>query len=495
MVSRLFVSLLTAGLAGCTVTAMPLSVEEITEYAHDKRARVIADQETISGPLSLYEAMARALKYNLDSRVELMNIALRNRQLHLAHYDALPGLVANSGYAERNNYSGGSSVTLIGKDETGVESLRSSTSSERDVRSGDLAFSWHILDFGLSYVRAKQAADKVLIANEQKRKVINRIVEDVRTAYWKAVTATRLLQRLRRLEGRVQNAMQNTQALARQADTSPLTALTYERELVEIQREIRRLHGDLSVAKAQLAALINADPAARFSVVVPGHFQEPKLVGIGVENMVTTALESRSELREVAYQKRINSKEAEAAILEMLPGISIDSAFNWNSNEYLYNSHWLAWGAKASWNLMKVFTYPARDAVIGAQDDLLDKRALAVTMAIMTQVHVSRARLIHARHKYRSAAHYYNVQHRILRQIRSSLAEEKVSEQTAIREEMNTLVARVKLDLAYVELQSAFANVHASMGVDPYASLLDGDMDVPSLAGALRTGWRNLGDR
>ena len=33
---------------------------------------------------------------------------------------------------------------------------------------------------------------------------------------------------------------------------------------------------------------------------------------------------------------------------------------------------------------------------------------------------------------------------------------------------MNTLVARVKLDLAFVELQNAFANAYASIGQDPF---------------------------
>ncbi len=495
MTPKLLASVVTAGLAGCAVSATPLSVDELADYANDKRHRVLAKQEPLTGPLSLYEAMARALKYNLDKRVETMNIALRTKQAHLAHYEKLPGLVVNSGYANRDNYSGGRSVTLLGENEVGDTSLRSSTSSERDVRNADLAFSWHVLDFGLSWVRAKQAADKVLIAEEQKRKVVNRIVEDVRSAYWKTVTAARLLHRLRRLEGRVKRAMKNTQAIAARADSSPLTALTYERELVEIQREIRRLHGDLAVARSQLAALINVDPGSKFSVVVPGHFHQPKIVRLTPDQMISTALENRSELREVAYQERINSKEAEAAILEMLPGVSFNSGPNWNSNTYLFNNHWIAWGAQASWNLMKVFTYPKREATIKAQDYLLDQRALAVTMAIMTQVHVSRARLIHARRKYRSALHYHDVQRRIRGQIRSALDADKVSEQTAIREEMNTLVARVKLDLAYVELQSAFANVHASMGVDPYASLLGDDPDVATLTVSLRDGWRSLGDR
>ena len=63
----------------------------------------------------------------------------------------------------------------------------------------------------------------------------------MRTAYWRAVSATRLRSRLASLEGRVHRALKDTRALVSKGDSSPLTALTYERELVEIQREIRKL--------------------------------------------------------------------------------------------------------------------------------------------------------------------------------------------------------------------------------------------------------------
>ena len=470
-------------------------MDELSDYVEDKKMRVTSDQEALNGPISLYEAMARGLKYNLDHHVELMEVTLRQRQLRLAHFSMLPGIVANAGYTDRNNYTGGRSVELLGDTGTGNQSLRSSTSSERDLNSSDLSFSWHVLDFGLSYIRAQQSADQTLIAEEQRRKVVNRIVEDVRTAYWKAVTATRLVRRLGSLERRVKQALRETKTLSEDGQSSPLTALTYERELVEIERELRRLNAELSVAKAQLAALINIDPGTSYSVVVPRSQRPPAYVGMSAEQMVMKALHSRSELREVAYNTRINNKEAEAALIEMLPGVSLQAAPNWNSNEFLFNNHWLSWGAKASWNLIKVFNYPARRAVVRAKDDLLDQRALAVTMAIMTQVHVSRARLIHARRKYSSARHYYSVQSRILNQINNSLDAGKVSEQTAIREEMNTLVARVKLDLAFVELQNAFANIYASMGIDPYADFMSGDEELGELSDILRNGWRELGDR
>ncbi|MEO1282464.1 MAG: TolC family protein [Pseudomonadota bacterium] len=487
--------ILCIALTGCAVIPKPLDDGQLVAYAQDKHERVSLDQEPLSGPVDLYEAMARALKYNLDKQVEVMEVQLRDRELRVAHYSKLPELASSFGFDDRNNYSGGSSVRILDDRTVGSESLTSSSSSDRDVRSADLRFSWHILDFGLSYIRARQAADKVLIAEENRRRVVNRIVEDVRTAYWRAVTATRLLHRLGRLEGRVTRAMRDTQELASKGDASPLTALTYERELVEIQREIRRLNGDLSTAKAQLAALMNVDPGAKFRVRVPNRMVQPRLVGMSPSEMVGTALVNRSELREVAYHERINQHEAEAAIVEMLPGVSFSATPNWNSNQYLFNNHWVAWGAQASWNLMKVFSYPARRAEVDAKDDLLGQRALAVTMAVMTQVHVSRARLIHARRKYRSAQHFHDVQARIVHQIRSALAAGKVSEQTAIREEMNGLVAEVKRDIAYAELQGAFATMYSSMGLAPYGDVDADDFGVDGLEVALKDRWRELGDR
>lgn len=466
----LILASVTLALVGCAIEPEPLTDIEISSFVGDKRSRVTSDQVPLTGPLTLRDAMQRALRYNLDKQVEEMQLMLSEQQLRVAHFSKLPGLVAGSGYAGRDNYSGGSSVRLLGPKTTGEESLTSSTSSEREVRSSDIRFSWHILDFGLSYIRATQAADRILIADENRRRVINRILENVRAAYWRAVAATKLMHQLGKLEQRVVRAMNDTKTLSDDGQSSPLTALTYERELVEIQREIRKLGGELSSAKAQLAALVNLDPGKPYAVAIPRRLVPPAPLKAKAEDMVAAALANRSELREVAYQQRINARDAEAALLEMLPGVSFDAAPNWNSNQFLFNDHWVSWGAQASWNLIKVFSYPERRAEVEAKDALLDTRALAVTMAIMTQVHVSRARLYHARREFESAEHYHGVQLRIVEQIRTSRDAGKVSEQTAIREEMNGLVATVKLDMAFAELQSALAAVKASIGATPDAA-------------------------
>src|SRR5262245_56537780 len=106
-------------MSGCGITPNPLSDAEISNRAHDNLERVTAEQEPVHGPIDLYEAMARSLKYNLDHRVEMMEAALRIKELDLAHFNMLPDLVANSGYAARNNYNAASSVNVF----TGQQSL------------------------------------------------------------------------------------------------------------------------------------------------------------------------------------------------------------------------------------------------------------------------------------------------------------------------------------------------------------------------------------
>ncbi|MEQ1907034.1 MAG: TolC family protein [Pirellulaceae bacterium] len=478
------------GLAGCAVSPVALTEAEIAERATDQLSRVTLDQEPVSGAIDLYEAMARALKYNLDHRVEAMDAALRIRELDLSHFNLLPNLVASSGYTMRDNVNASSSFNVL----TSTQNFGASTSQEKKISSADVAFSWNVLDFGLSYIRARQAGDKLLISKEMRRKVMHRVIEDVRTAYWRSVTGEFLLTKLRGLENRVRSAQESSQLIAAERSTSPITAVTYERELVEIKRAIHELERDLVVAKTQLAALINLRPGTRFNVALGARSQTRLALNQNAASMVWTAMLNRAELRDVWYKKRINQHELDAAFLELLPGMQMFAGTNFDSNEFLYNHNWLNWGAKASWNLLRVAQYPAKREVINAQQSLLDERGLAVTMAVMTQVHVSRVRFYHFQKELKTATEYLEVQTRLLRLMREEAGAGRISEHTIIREEMNTLVAEVKRDIAHASLQNAFANVFASMGLDPYAMEIDLDQSVNTLAKALRGLWFERGD-
>jgi hypothetical protein len=66
---------------------------------------------------------------------------------------------------------------------------------------------WNILDLGVSYARAKQQANNVLIAKENQRKALQDIIREVRTAYWRAAGAERLMGRIQTIAENIKIAM------------------------------------------------------------------------------------------------------------------------------------------------------------------------------------------------------------------------------------------------------------------------------------------------
>jgi outer membrane protein TolC len=175
-------------LAGCTVAPVALDRAERDELAAASRAQLFAGQEPITRPLTLYEATARAIKYQAEYRVRLMEEAAALGQLDVAQFDLLPKLTATAGYSTRSNDAFGFGFTPAG-----TVATNPSASVERTHTTASIGFTWNVLDFGVSYFRAKQLADQALIAEERRRKALQNLVQDVRLAWWRAEAAQRFL--------------------------------------------------------------------------------------------------------------------------------------------------------------------------------------------------------------------------------------------------------------------------------------------------------------
>jgi len=464
MIIRFLTVLIFLSVTGCSYIPIALTQGELQEQAKSDRVYVTQNQEPVAAPVSLYESIARALKYNLDFHLEYSEKVLASTELDLSRYELLPQLVVDSGYNGRENFSGSSSQSLI----TGSQSLSTSTSSNRDVFTTNLKLSWNVLDFGLSYIRAKQAGDKVLIAEEEKRKVVNRIVQDVRAAYWRAVTNDRLSLKVDKLLERVSKAIEESKLIEIKRLDRPLTALTYQRELIGIKRELQELQQNLALAKIQLAALMNLRPGEDYQLAIPERTSTVKKIDISPEMMEQLALENRPELRTISYEERINKQEAKAAILSLFPGLDLNFGKSYSTNSFLFNKNWLNYGAQVSWNLLNLFKYPSTKKNIKARERVLEARRLALSMAVMTQVHVSLAQYEHSQLEYKTASDFYITQQKILKQIQTGIETNTVTEQSLIREEMNMMVAEVKYDIAYSNIENAYGSIFAALGIDPF---------------------------
>ncbi len=459
-------------LSGCTVVPVPLDENAMAERAVADISAIGAYQPAPTKPVSLREALARTLLHNLDFRLEVTERELAQRELALSRYQMLPQLVGNLGFTSRSNFSGATSRSLL----TGQQSLVSSTSSDRDVFTADLGMSWNILDFGISYVRAQQSANRVMMTEEQKRKVVIRLIQDVRSTYWQAVSYDRVVTRMTVLAEDVEESLRELRTVQAERLDKPLTSLTYQRELISIKRELDKLHRELSLAKVKLAALMNLPPGTDYQVETPAWFGNEEPVdpyaprGIDrypLEELEKLALTQRSELRELYYEEQINAGEVRIALLELLPGVTLDFGANRNNNSFLFENDWLDYGSRVSWNLLNVFKMPATNRMAEAREEVLHARRMALSMALLTQLHVGLAGYQSAQKELHTATQYLQTQRQILEQVTRGELARSVNRQSVIREQMNTLVADVKYDVAYADMENAYSNTMAAAGIDP----------------------------
>lgn len=472
------VSLLTLTISGCAVTSQPIERSVSEQRAQSDLQTMFADQESLSAPLTLHEAMARAVKYNLEARLKVMEEAMAQRQVDLATFDMLPRMALSAGYAGRSNVSASSSRSV----ETGTQSLEPSTSQDRDRGVADLTMVWNVLDFGVSYVSAKQQGDQRLIVQERRRKVVHTIVQDVRSAYWRAVAADRLLTQIDSLMARVAQARDNSQRLSEQRIGDPIQALSYQRALIEATRQLEEQRRALSLAKTELATLINLPLGTQVELAPEEGYQVPEL-NVELGRLEQEALASRPELREQDYHARISAAETRKAMLRLLPGLEFSTGGHYDSNSFLVNQSWADYGVKVTWNLFNVLSAPAAIDVAKAGQEVADARRQAMSMAVLAQLHVANANFREAQRQFQTSQQLAGLDGQIVEQLRNRYQAQGIGELELIQGELNTLQADLRRDLAYAELRNSYGQLFASVGLDPLPESIASD-SVADIAAA-----------
>jgi outer membrane protein TolC len=121
-----------------------------------------------------------------------------------------------------------------------------------------LGLTWSLLDVGLGYYGAKQQADRFLIAGEKRRKAMHLLMQDVRTAYWRAASAQLLKADVQKTIALAEEALIDSRKASGERVRNPLEPLRYQRQLLENLRLLENINQELSSALVDLAALINA---------------------------------------------------------------------------------------------------------------------------------------------------------------------------------------------------------------------------------------------
>ena len=471
-------------IGGCAVTAIPVTTEELETQSQTDLAEIFKGQEAIEAPITLHEAMARALKYNLDQRLKLMEEALARGDLDVMRYDLLPELTVSAGYNYRNNEPGASSESLL----TGTISLEPSKSIERDYWDANAIMTWNLLDFGVSYVRNQQQANEVLVMQERSRKVAQNVIQDVRYAYWKAVSAQQLLPEMDDLLEQTEDALENSKQLEALRLQAPLKPLRYQKSLLDLIGRLWRLREDLSSAKTELSALINIRPGTWFELAdnEDNLIEDALPIYTPVSELEELALLQRPELIEENYKRRISTLEVRKAMLSMFPGLEFSLGKNHQENEFLWNNTWTAAGAGITWNIFNLLSGPARMDQARTQGELDDIRRMALSMAVLTQVQLAYQRYHLAIKNNQIAVQQSDVESRIKKHIISGQKASREHALAVLRAKTSSMVSRMRKHVAHAEVQNSMGRLQNSIGYDPLPRAI-GDESIASLAESIKT--------
>ena len=447
----------------------PISSEDFLKSAEDDLAKIqeIKEQNDLFNKdlkIDLYTAIALAIENNKDLKVKLLETSLANRKIEDVEFEMLPTMAANAGYTGSDRYKTTSSATVPSNDLAGSIGSSYSTSRDRDVNEQDVGFSWNALDFGLSYIRAGQSSDKFLISKELEKKAANNITKDVIRAYWNALSAEKLIKKYDPLLIKVNNALNDSQKIEELLLQKPMDALLYQKELLDIQRALQSQKQSFINAKIELGALMGLLPNEKFVLVQTD--QPLNELNMKLKHMEKHALVNRPELIENHYEERISIAETKAGMRSLLPGLNFNAAWTSSSNDYLMNKTNFEYGSSIGANLLNVFRAPKLKEVNEMNTEIIQEQRLALSMAVLSQVHISNIEYQMALEEYETADRYYDVSRKITEQVRNAQKIARFGELELIREEASLLVAELRRDIAFSKVQFSVAQVYTSVGVD-----------------------------
>jgi hypothetical protein len=473
-------------LAACSLSGDPIGINEQASTLKQDIADLFGGQDVIAAPVTLSDAMARGIKYNINHRASALEEAVATGDVARIKAGMLPGLGYRGSVLVRDNREVIEAVSPT----SGASTLAPSVFEERVRRTAALEAGWDVLDASLIYARSRSASDEARAASERRRLVVQGLVRDIRTAYWKAVSEQTLSDRLTDILAKAKDVSKHLEEAESQKstrDTGPLLAL--QKRLYETMNDLMAERDALAGAREELAALIGVKPDTEFTLAgtegdimslaaLPEMKSSPK-------DLEILALLIRPDMREHTLMKRVASRSVHSEVLQTFPGLSGIVGMNYDSNKFLGDSSWISGSFDIAGSLTKLFTLPIRLESAQTREKLADMQRMAMAAAVMTQTHVAVRRYDLAKDHVSVLKNLMGVNMRLVDYSKETHAKaDPLSEGMQLGAEMDLLLTRTRLHRAFAEAQNAYGTVLTSVGLDPLPPGLE-EKSLPELSGMI----------
>lgn len=450
--------------AGCgSLRPKPVAEADLAVVNQADKLAALANVTPLIGTLTLEEAIARALKFNLDRRSKLMEEAIAVNRLDVSRFDLLPKLTAQAGYRTRDQ-----ETTVRSKDSvTGAPSLSNpSISSDRSYTVSEIGLSWSLLDFGTSYYQARENSDRVLVSAERRRKAMHLLVQDVRTAFWRTASAQRLQGQVQSAIALAEEALVDARKAEEERVRSPLDSLRYQRQLLENLRLLEATNQELTSARVDLLQLINLPLSSDVRVAEPAAAPGRAILELPVEQLEDLAASRNADHREQFYNVRVANNEARKAISRLYPNLTYNLGNKYSTDGYLINQNWNEAGLQLSFNLFNLISGPAQARLAEAGTELAEHRRMASQMALLAQVHIARLQYESALQQFERADAVANVDQRISVLINNRQQAQAQSKLEVVSNQASAILSLLRRYQSIAQAHSAAGRLQSTLGLE-----------------------------
>ena len=447
-------------LAGCRSVDDWVKIRQ--EHAVTELDALLNPTLQLDGPLTPSDAMRHALAHNLDYRLLLLEKDIREEAASGARLRLLPDLIVS---AEANYRSRVRAVRskILDVDSGGTFPAHS-YSSPKDNRAFDVQLAWNLVDFGISYFRARQAGNQARIIGQRTRRAAQNLALDVTLAYYRAVAADKAADQARSILGRIQKHQRVIRGQIDGKVLGEIKGLDSEEALVIMRMKLQDFETEHQSAMAELASLIGLAPGAQIAFAHVDFEKLPEQIGLDVQALEREALESRPELFEQDLQERISVDEVNASIVDLFPSPMAWLGHQRDSNRYLKYHSWQAAGLRASWNLLALPRKLSRVREAKLSVKLVKDRRLALACGVLAQTHLAVIACEDDRRQFELARDLSTIRQRKLSAGLKHLEQGQIDAGEVMRMEAEALFARIRSMLAHAELATSVRRLANAVG-------------------------------
>lgn len=452
-------------MVGCM--SMPTEVD----MQADRRANLSNDLERLArenvalpdSPMTLQQCIDTALQNNLDLRVAQWEIEMARENAYGDKLRMLPDLDLTAERSKRDRDVRQNTVDAAGNVTVGE------VTRGRNTLRADLALTWNVLDFGLSYVRARQAQLGVKAMELERIRQGQVLALEVTESYWRAALAEDALDYIRKIEAELKNQKKIIDRSVQSRRIDPIAATDASKRLVDLQIIIRDLQAEVSGARVNLAQLMGLRQNQQFTIqresIRPLLAALPRPEQLEVAKLEEFAMLNRPELYAQDLDHRIRQDDVRAEMLQMFPDLTFGVGTHYNHEPLLNANRWNTFGVNFGWNLLAIperihRKHAAENSVEAAQYERMQ-----LTVGVLTQVNLALLDYAVKVDRFLLMEESYTLTNDLLNMVRNSNKAGRITDLAVTQRSLEDVASKLRRDRSVVDALVGYRRLLVSTGL------------------------------